>query len=79
MDHVYDIIKSTLNEGGVLKNWTRANIDFIQEGGNKVDPLNYHLVYLTSILSKLCEKITRKRWITFFGKEADNNRKVIWI
>uniref|UniRef100_A0A0P4VWZ9 Reverse transcriptase domain-containing protein n=1 Tax=Scylla olivacea TaxID=85551 RepID=A0A0P4VWZ9_SCYOL len=62
---IWDIINSLLREGKVPREWKRANIVPIYKGGNKMDPLNYRPVSLTSIVSKLCEILIKDRWVEY--------------
>lgn len=66
---VWDIINTSLKEGRVPKEWKRANIVPIYKNGNKLDPLNYRPVSLTSIVSKLCEIIIKEKWVQYLEDE----------
>ena len=66
---VYNIIRHTLDKGELPLEWKRANIVPIYKGGDKEDPLNYRPVSLTSVICKLCEKIIRKRWVSFLEEK----------
>ena len=65
----WEIINSSLREGKVPKEWKRANIVPLHKGGNKMEPLNYRPVSLTSVVSKLCETIVKNRWIQYLEQE----------
>ena len=66
---IWDIITSSLKEGKVPKEWKRANIVPIYKSGNKMDPLNYRPVSLTSVVGKLCEIIIKERWVQYLEDE----------
>ena len=66
---IWEIINSSLREGRVPKEWKRANIVPLYKGGNKMEPLNYRPVSLTSVVSKLCETIVKNRWIQYLEQE----------
>ena len=66
---IWEIINSSLTEGKVPKEWKRANIVPLYKGGNKMEPLNYRPVSLTSVVSKLCETIIKKKWIKYLEEE----------
>ena len=72
---LWDIINSSLREGKVPKEWKRANIVPIYKSGNKVEPLNYRPVSLTSIVGKLCEIIIKERWVNYLVKEKIITKK----
>ena len=62
---IYEIIQYSLGVGDIPLEWKRANIVPIYKSGDREDPLNYRPVSLTSIISKLCEKIIRRRWVKY--------------
>ena len=66
---LWEIINSSLKEGKVPREWKRANIVPIYKGGNKMEPLNYRPVSLTSVVSKLCETIIKSRWTQHLEQE----------
>ncbi len=66
---IWEIINSSLKEGKVPKEWKRANIVPLYKGGNKMEPLNYRPVSLTSIVSKLCEIVIKNRWVQYLEQE----------
>ena len=66
---LWEIINSSLKEGKVPREWKRANIVPIYKGGNKMEPLNYRPVSLTSVVSKLCETIIKNRWTQHLKQE----------
>lgn len=52
----------SLAQGRVPGGWKKANDVPTCEGGNKENTLNYRLVSLTSVLTKICEKTVYDRW-----------------
>ena len=52
-----DIFATSLRTGDVPQDWRRANISPIYKKGSKTNPLNYRPVSLTSIASKVVEKM----------------------
>ncbi len=53
------MINVSLSQGKVPMDWKEANIVLIYKGESKEDPLNYTPVSLTSVVSKMCEKIKK--------------------
>ena len=52
------IFSKTLETGSIPKAWKTANVTALYKNkGGKSDPLNYRPVSLTSVPSKLCEKL----------------------
>ena len=47
---IWEVIKSSIDEGRVFKEWKRANIGPIYKRGRKTEPLNYRPVSLTSVV-----------------------------
>ena len=68
-DPIWDRINNSLKEGKVPREWKRADMLPIYKGRNKVEPLNYRPVSLTSIASKLCEIVFKDRWVQYFEDE----------
>ncbi len=58
-----------MKEGKIPKEWKKANIVPLYKGGNKMEPLNYRPVSLTSIVSKLCEIVIKNRWVQYLEQE----------
>ena len=76
VDPIWDIVKSSLQEGRVPREWKRANIVPIFKGGSKMEPLNYRPVSLTSVIGKLCEMIIKDRWVQYLeDKEIITDRQ----
>ena len=69
VEQIHNIIESSLQEGKVPSEWKCANIVPIYKGGNREEPLNYRPVSLTSVVSKMCEKIIKERWMKYLVKE----------
>lgn len=65
----WKIINSSLKEGGVPKEWKRANIVPIYKGGNTMEPLNHIPISHMNIVSKLCEIIVKNRWVQYLEQE----------
>ena len=60
----WDVITSSINrEGKVPQEWKRTNIVPICKGGNKADHLNYRPMSLTSVISKICQILIKKKWV----------------
>ena len=55
-DKIHSIIRMSLSESRVPKEWKKTNIILIYKGGTKEKSLNYRPVSLTSMVAKLCEK-----------------------
>ena len=67
-DKIYSLVKTSLKQGRVPKDWKRAIIVPIYKGGRREDPLNYRPVSLTSVVGKLCEKVIKEAWIDHLEK-----------
>ena len=52
-----EIFRKSLEEGEVPKQWKQANIILIHKKGNKAIMINFRPVALTSVISKVFEKI----------------------
>lgn len=50
-------------------------------GGNKEEPTNYRSESLTSVLAKLCETITKDRWVPSFCSIAKSvlQEREVWL
>ena len=59
------MIVSSLKDSRVLLDYKIANVVPIHKGGDKEEPLNYRPVSLTSIVTKMCEKIVKDRYLKF--------------
>ena len=70
VDRIYDLLRLSLLQGKVPKDWKRANIVPIYKGGNRDNPLNYRPVSLTSVVGKMCETIIKEVWMKYL---EDNN------
>lgn len=55
VDKIHCLIRLSLMQGKIPKDWKRANIVPIFKGGNRENPLNYRPVSLLSVVGKLCE------------------------
>nr|XP_047141425.1 uncharacterized protein LOC105844248 [Hydra vulgaris] len=64
------IFKKSIHSGELPELWKSANITPLFKKGNKKDPLNYRPISLTSIPSKIIEKIIRKKLIIYI---TENN------
>ena len=62
-EKIHNLVKTSLEQGRVPKEWKRANIVPIYKGGRREDPLNYRPVSLTSVVGKLCEKVIKEAWM----------------
>ena len=62
-DKIHSLVKTSLTQGRVPKDWKRANIVPIYKGGSREDPLNYRPVSLTSVVGKICEKVIKDAWM----------------
>ena len=51
------IFQSSLDQGQLPKDWKSANISLIYNQGNRTNPANYQPISLTSICSKILERI----------------------
>ena len=67
---IHDIINCSIKTGKVPKKWKRADIMSIYKNGNKVEPLNYRPVSLSSIVCKICEKVIKKQWTEYLVREG---------
>ena len=67
---IHNIIECSIKRGKVLKDWKRADIMPIYKNGNKEEPLNYRSVSLTSIISKICEKVIKRQWTDYLEREG---------
>ena len=68
VDRIHSMIRLSLLQGKIPKDWKRANIVPIYKGGNKEDPLNYRPVSLLSVVGKLCERIVKDKWTEYLEK-----------
>lgn len=68
VDKIYCLISLSLLQGKTPKDWKRANIVPVYEGGNKEDPLNYRPASLLSVVGKLCERIVKDKWVEYLEK-----------
>ena len=59
------IFTGSLSSGYLPKDWRRANITPIFKKGCRTDPLNYRPVSLTSVVSKVLEKLIREKIVMF--------------
>nr|XP_047127752.1 uncharacterized protein LOC124808609 [Hydra vulgaris] len=64
------IFKKSIHSGKLPELWKSANITPLFKKGDKKDPLNYRPISLTSIPSKIIEKIIRKKLIIYI---TENN------
>nr|XP_047144736.1 uncharacterized protein LOC105847031 [Hydra vulgaris] len=64
------IFKKSIHSGELPELWKSANITPLFKKGDKKDPLNYRPISLTSIPSKIIEKIIRKKLIIYI---TENN------
>ena len=62
---IHDIIECSIESGEVPVEWKRAEVVPIYKSGGKEEPLNYRPVSLTSVVSKICEKVIKKHWTKF--------------
>ena len=69
-DKIHCLIRLSLLQGKIPKDWKRANIVPIFKGGNKEDPLNYRPVSLLSVVGKLCERIVKDKWMEHLEKNG---------
>ncbi|KAK3855374.1 hypothetical protein Pcinc_038223 [Petrolisthes cinctipes] len=60
---ITDIFLTSLETGSIPSDWRRANITPIHKKNNKMEPLNYRPVSLTSVVSKLLESIIREELV----------------
>ena len=47
------------------RDWKRANIVPMFNGGDTQKPLDYRPVSLTSVVGKICERIIKNKWSKF--------------
>ena len=64
------MIRSSIEEGRVPKEWKRANVVPIYKGSKKTEALNYRPVSLTSVLGKICETIIKREWVKFLEERG---------
>ena len=67
---LYEIFKTSLEEGKIPKQWKLGNISAIYKKGKKNQPGNYRPVSLTSVPCKLLESIVRDQIMKYM---TDNN------
>ena len=65
VDKIHKLVSVSLMQGRLPKDWKRANIVPIYKGGNRLNPLNYRPVSLTSVVGKMCEKIIKDVWMEY--------------
>ena len=70
VEKIHSLIKDSLLQGRVPRDWKRANIVPIYKSGNKENPLNYRPVSLTSVVGKLCEKIIKEEWMKTLEEDS---------
>lgn len=58
LEPIWNVVNSSLKEARVPKEWKRANIMPVYKD-DKMEPLNYRPVSLTSIIGKLCKIVIR--------------------
>ena len=75
IEPIFDIVKSSIETGKVPQEWKRADIVPIYKSGNKMEPLNYRPVSLTSILCKVCEDVIKDKWCKYLEGENILNEK----
>ena len=56
-----EIFKKSLQEGTVPNDWKLANIVPLHKNGSKSSPENYRPISLTSVVSKIMEKLVRDK------------------
>ena len=62
---VFHVIKKSLNEGLLPKQWKQANVNALLKKGKRTKCSNYRPVSITSIVCKIFETIIRDK-ITYF-------------
>ncbi len=65
VEKIHSLVRISLRQGRVPRDWKRANIVPIYKGGNRENPLNYRPVSLISVVGKICEKIIKNAWMTY--------------
>ena len=56
-----EIFKKSLQEGTVPNDWKLANITPLHKNGSRSSPENYRPISLTSVVSKIMEKLVRDK------------------
>lgn len=56
---IWDVIKSSLTEGRVVREWKKAPRVPIYKRRKRTEPLNYKLVSLTSVVEEICEIVIK--------------------
>ena len=59
------IFEESLSQGKLPDCWKWANIVPLYKKGSKENPLNYRPVSLTSVVSKILERLIRKQWVDY--------------
>ena len=67
---IWEVITTSIEEGRVPQEWKRANIVPIYKRGKKTDPLNYRPVSLTSVVSKICEILSKEKWVRYLEESG---------
>ena len=65
---LFMIYKASLAMGELPLDWNRANVSPIFKKGNRIDPMNYRPVSLTSVPCKIMEKILRREIVEHLEK-----------
>ena len=74
IDSVTKLFQACANSGEMPSQWKTANVTSIYKKGSRKCALNYRPVSLTSIVSKLYEKLVRRHLLSYISHKIDPNQ-----
>ena len=60
---IWEMTNNSVEEWRVPKEWKKANIVPLYKSRQKIDPLNYGRLSLTSVVGKINEVVIKEKWV----------------